>query len=177
MLPFSAEANPMSPARHTPQVQIQRVLKAQTSVQQTVQRTLASTRELDDRFLSAQKRADESASGYVQAGWDEGMDADRSDRLRQVRAEQKSAQIIADKKVQMATEVHDLVDRQIERLDAALSQLQDEFGPLSSGLPPLNGPLSPSIGGFSAAPTGGGGGGGGGPGYRVPGGLAGRGLP
>ena len=175
MLPFSVEAHPASPAARqtTPQHQIQRVLKAQTSVMQTVQRTLVSTTELDQRFNAAQGRADESGLGYLQADWDETNDAERADRLRQVRGEQRTAMVIAEKKVQLLSEAHDLIDRQIDRLDTALGQLQEEYGPLAGLGAPLNGPLSPGVpfGVHSTYSSGGGGGGGGAP--SLPSGLAG----
>ena len=63
------------------------------------------------------------ASGVV--GYSRGPDPDR---LRQVRQEQRQALLIADKKIQLVTEAHDAVERQIERLDAALGQLQEANG-------------------------------------------------
>ena len=136
MLPFQDPGFPtaQSPSRTTPQLQLQRVMKSITNAQVTVQRSLASTREYDVRFLAAQERANDSARTYLNSHSGE-SDAER---LRQVRAEQRSALILADKKVRVVGEAHDLVDRQIERLDAVLNQLQDEFGPMG-GLPGAHG--------------------------------------
>ena len=61
-----AQGQPTGPAQ-----QIQRCMKAQSQIQVTIQRSLASCRELDERFLAAQKRADESAVAYLQSQPDE----------------------------------------------------------------------------------------------------------
>ena len=132
MLPFQASVDIpqlQSPrGQHTPQMQVARVMKAVSNVQVTVQRSLATTRELDERFMMAQDRANTSAGAYLE---DTADDPD-PDRLRQVRAEQRSALIIAEKKVSLVSEAHDLVDRQIERLDAAIEQLEGEYGPMAA---------------------------------------------
>ena len=113
-----AQGQPTGPAQ-----QIQRCMKAQSQIQVTIQRSLASCRELDERFLAAQKRADESAVAYLQSQPDE----NDLERLRQVRAEQRTALIVADKKVALASDAHDLIDRQIEKLVAALLQMRVDF--------------------------------------------------
>ena len=118
---LSAQAVVCGPAR-----EVQRALKGLSSVQLTVQRTMAQNHDLEERFNAAQQRADESQASYLE---DTAEEPD-PERLRQVRAEQRSALLIADKKVQIVSEAHDSVDRQIERLDAAITQFQDEFGSL-----------------------------------------------
>jgi inhibitor of growth protein 4 len=118
---FSLVANnPQSkPAR-----EVQRALKSLTSVQLTVERSLASTRELDERFSAAQEQADMGSASYLE---DAATEHD-IERLRKVRADQRAALLIAEKKVAIVTEAHDAIERQIERLDAALNQFQGEFG-------------------------------------------------
>lgn len=126
------EAPPMpfaSGPKPAPQLQVQRVMRSLSSTQATVQRSLATTRELDERFIEAQKRADNSAITFLYSE----PDAVDADRLRQVRAEQRSAIIIAEKKVQLVVDAHDQVDRQIEKLDVALAHLQERYGPLPIG--------------------------------------------
>ena len=132
MLPFSRpmdipqQQSPRGGNNLTPQMQVARVMKSLSHVQVTVQRSLATARELDERFTSAQQRVNTNAAAYLE----ETIDEPNPERLRQVRAEQRSALIIAERKVSVVSEAHDLVDRHIERLDAALEQLEGEFGPI-----------------------------------------------
>jgi hypothetical protein len=124
-------------AQSKPLREVQRALKSLSSVQLTMQRSLAATRELDERFETAQQRADTSSREYLdshtddpdpnklrqvrdrpvhQRAWLLARPHDpRAHRLHrvpscllhhpQVRAEQRSALILADKKVQVVSEV------------------------------------------------------------------------
>ena len=72
MQPTPFVSAPVAPApRQGAQMQVQRVMKSLSSMQVAVQRSLASTRELDERFTFAQKRADETAAAYLHSAPDE----------------------------------------------------------------------------------------------------------
>jgi len=51
-----------------------------------------------------------------------------ADKVRQVRAEQRSTFALAEKKLQLINEAHDLVDRQIARLDTELEKVHNDLG-------------------------------------------------
>ena len=129
----------LSSMQSKPIREVQRALKSLSSVQLAVQRSLASTRDLDERFQTAQTKAETSAASYLE---DMSCSEPDPERLRQVRAEQRAAILVADKKVSLVSEAHDTVERQIERLDTALAQFQHEFS-ACGGVGGLPGSLSP----------------------------------
>ena len=100
----------------------QRAMKSISSVQMTVQRNLATTRELDSRFETNKQRANESARACIEQ--QRAGEEVEQDKVRQVRAEQRSTFVLAEKKLQLITEAHDLVDRQISRLDTELEKVR-----------------------------------------------------
>ena len=89
------------------------------------------------------------------------------------RAEQRTALIVADKKVALASDAHDLIDRQIEKLEAALQQMPEEFssviqqqmgGSLHGGAASTGSPAALRDGGAGSSSNDNGGGGSGGSG-------------
>eukprot|EP00966_Prymnesium_polylepis_P155816 3599920-Prymnesium_polylepis.1 len=110
--PVNARDRPGTPGRRA--MTVQRAFKSISSVQITLQRSLATTRELDVRFESSKQRATESMRSCLET-LRNGEDI-APERLRQVRAEQRSTFMLADKKLSLISEAHDLVDRQIGRL-------------------------------------------------------------
>ena len=158
---FSADATatrrlPHGGLKPTPQLQVQRVMKNLSSVHLHVQRALHSTRELDERFEAQQSQADKSAAEYFETHVEE----TDPDRLRNVRAEHRTALNFSEKKLQLTSDAHDMVERQLEKLDTAIEALTTEYGvPLSSlsSTAAANG-HSDAVGGSGGSRGGGGGG-------------------
>lgn len=105
---------------------VQRALKSLSTTQITVQRALASTRELDTRFQASQQRAIDSMRSCLEMlRTGEGPPPEK---LRQVRSEQRSTFLLADKKLSLISETYDVVDRQIGKLEVELEKVHADLG-------------------------------------------------
>ncbi|KAL1521969.1 hypothetical protein AB1Y20_021615 [Prymnesium parvum] len=118
---------------------VQRAFKNLSSVQITVQRSLDTTRGLDSRFEANKQRALESMRACLEmVSHGEELPPEK---LRQVRAEQRATFLLADKKLSLISEAHDLVDRQIGRLEEELTNVHTDLGVDASrggvAVPPL----------------------------------------
>ena len=86
----------------------------------TVHRALLSVTELDERTRSTNKRMEMHANTYLRSVRP-GTVAD-PEALKQLRTEQRTAMALVDKKIQLLSEAHDLVEKHVERLTAEIAR-------------------------------------------------------
>ncbi|KAL1522972.1 hypothetical protein AB1Y20_017935 [Prymnesium parvum] len=133
----SAVASASGAPRRT--ISVQRAMRSLSSVQITVQRSLATTRGLDVRFEASKQRSIGSMRSCLELA-SSGEEVP-PEKLRQARAEQRATFLLAGKKLSLISEAHDLVDRQIGRLEVELLKNHTDMGVDASrggvAVPPL----------------------------------------
>ena len=90
------------------------LFKSMQSVPQSVHNSLVSLKALDEKFSAAHERYEQNALAHLSKA-----QAD-SDGLRRLRSEQRALLLLADQKLQVATDAHALVDGLVAIGDAAV---------------------------------------------------------
>mgnify|MGYP006131646935 CR=1 FL=1 len=104
------------------------LLRSLANVPANVHRALLNVTELDQRAQAAAKRIDQQAATYLRSVRPGGT-ADQ-EALKQLRSEQRTTVALADKKIQVLSEAHDLVDKQVEKLNAEIARYD-----IAAGIP------------------------------------------
>ena len=104
------------------------LLRSLANVPATVHRALLNVTELDERMQTTIKRVDLHAGTYLRSVRP-GTVAD-PDALKQLRTEQRTALGLVEKKIQVSSEVYELVDKHVARLDAEIARYD-----IAAGIP------------------------------------------
>ena len=99
------------------------LFKSMQSVPQSVHNSLVSLKALDEKFSAAHERYEQNALAHLSKA-----QAD-SDGLRRLRSEQRALLLLADQKLQVATDAHALV----ERLQNEVLRLQERQAAAATG--------------------------------------------
>ena len=97
------------------------LFKSMQSVPQSVHNSLVSLKALDEKFSAAHERYEQNALAHLSKA-----QAD-SDGLRRLRSEQRALLLLADQKLQVATDAHALVERQLRRLDQEFTRYEESM--------------------------------------------------
>ena len=96
------------------------LLRSLANVPANVHSALLNVTELDERTSATADRIATQATAYLRSVRPGGA-ADH-EALKQLRAEQRTSLALADKKILVLSEAHDLVERQVERLSTEIAR-------------------------------------------------------
>ncbi|KAH3742647.1 inhibitor of growth protein 4 [Pelomyxa schiedti] len=97
-----------------------------------VGRNLMLMKDLDERAQQLLVKIDAGTQELVRSG----SDTSNSPLSRQIRENLKSARLLSDEKVSLATQTYEMIDRNIRRLDSELKKFESELDSINAHQPP-----------------------------------------